>query len=126
MSRGLDNPTLIVNGIAIAIKPNSGVIRDGEGEYTVRTASAGGAKVEMVFTRNIETARGMVKFSLYTTVSNANSVKEWKLNQDTNVVQAVAPNFSRTFNNATMINDPDINMGHEGEIEVEFESDSAV
>jgi len=119
-------PALVINNVTFPYKPNTIVYRDGLGEYKIRVASAGGARTEIVFTKDIETARGMLKGTFYMTAENAEEARKLKANEDTNVVQVVDKGFSRTFNRATIINDPDFNIGVEGEFELEFESETAV
>jgi hypothetical protein len=122
----LATSALIINNVTFPIKPNSLSYTEGFGEYKIRVASAGGSKTEKVFTRDIETAYSMVKAVLYTTAENADSAREWKANEDTNVVQIVDSGFTRTINQATIINEPDVSIGVEGEFEVTFHGDSAV
>ena len=122
----LATTAVVINNVNFPVKPNSIMYKDGFGEYKVRTASAGGDKTETIFTKDIETARGMIKAVLYTTAANAAEARKLKSNEDTNVVQLVDAGFSRTFNRATLINDPEIAIGVEGEFEVSFESDRAV
>lgn len=123
---GVAVPALIINNISFPYKPNSIVFKEGLGEFKIRVASAGGAKTELVFTKNVETMRGMIKGVFYTTSENIDEARKLKLNEDTNVVQVAEKSFSRTFNRATIINDYEIPIGFEGEFELEFESEPAV
>ena len=119
-------PAVIVNGVNISIKPNSLVYTEGFGEYKIRTASAGGARKEQVFTKDIESAYSMVKFTLYTTAENISFHREWKANEDTNTLQWVDSGVSRTVDQATVINEAEIAAGVDGEFEVTFHGNSAV
>jgi hypothetical protein len=122
----LATPALIINNVVFPIKPNTLMYKEGQGEDKIRVASLGGRKVETLFTKDVETMRGMIKSTVYTTAENINEARRLKDNEDTNVVQLVDGSFTRTFNRAAMINDPEKALGVEGEFEVEFESDPAV
>lgn len=119
-------PALIINNVLFPYKPNTIVFTEGLGEYKIRVASAGGSKTEIVFTKNVETMRSMLKGTFYTTKENVEEARKLKLNEDTNVVQIAEKGFSRTFNRATVINNYEIPIGFEGEVELEFESEPAV
>lgn len=119
-----------VNNNPVAIIPNSLSFKEGLGEQKVRAASAGGGNVEQIYANDIETNFGMVKFSLPSTIANVEVVRAWKVNRNQNLVQIVATNadgtLSRTFSQASLLNDPEANLTSEGNIEVEFNSNPAV
>ncbi len=120
-------PALTVNGIPIPIKPNSLMWEDGLGEYKIRIASAGGSATTSVFTKDIETALGMVKFVLYTTNENVDTVRGWKVNDQANLVEfSDFGGLTRSMSNAAIINKPQYEAGVEGEVEVEFNGDALV
>ena len=122
----ISTPALVINNVTFPYKPNSVSFTEGKAEYKIRTAAAGGTKTERVFSENIETAYGKVKGVFYTTSENIEEARRLKDNKDTNVVQLVDGSFSRTFNKATVINDPEIPTGFEGEFELEFHTDPAI
>lgn len=117
-------PTILVNSVSVAIKPNSFSYTEGFGERKVRVASGGGATLAQVISEDVETQLSTCKFMLYTTSENVKLIREWQANNEANVVQAsdTKTNFNRTFSNAIITNDPDIALGVDGEVEVEFTS----
>lgn len=124
---GLFAPTIVVNNATVAIKPNSFSYKEGFGERNVRVASTGGGGRSIVTTENVETQMGSCKFTLYTTADNIAAVRSWLANGSANMVEASdRSGWSRTFQQAIITNDPDLNLGVDGEIEVEFMSNPAV
>lgn len=121
MPRGLATPSVIVNNVPVDIKPNSIKYKDGFGEYKQRIASGGGGRTSTVFTKDVETAKGYIAFMLYTTKDNAELIRSWKANEDANVVQLVDGTFNRTLEEATIVNEYEVNIGVDGEVELTFE-----
>lgn len=121
----LANPIVTINDVNIAIKPNSFSYKDGFGERNVRTQSSGPGQSEIVVTENGETELSMAKFTLIATEDNANIVRTWLNNLENNTIHAVQGSFSRAFRKCTVVNNPDINIGQDGEIEVEFNGEKA-
>lgn len=126
MSDGLYAPAVVVNNVPISIKPNSFTYKDGFGERKVRVASTGGGSRQLVTTQDVETQKGYCKFILLTTRENADIVREWLANGSSNTIEAVEGAWSRTFQQAIVMNDPEVGTGIDGEVEVEFESEPAV
>ncbi len=121
---------VIVNNEAVGIVPNSLVYTEGEGEQKMRAMSVGGGGVEQVFSKDLETSFSMVKFSMPTTVENIKLAKRWKTNGNANVVQLAAStlegDMTRTFTQAALTPNYEVNIGTETDIEIEFESNSAI
>ena len=116
-------PTVMVNNVSVAIKPNSFSYKEGFGERKVRIASGGGGTLTQVVSEDIETQLSTCKFMLYSTSDNVTLVRTWQTNSDANAVEVTdKDNFSRTFANAIITNDPDVSLGVDGEVEVEFTS----
>lgn len=76
-TKQLSTPKIIVDGVTIAIVPNSCEIRV-PGESKVRAMSAGGGSVQVVQGINAETLIGHVKFDIAATAQNADRVRGWK------------------------------------------------
>jgi len=126
MAELISTPSIVINNENIKIKPNSFSYTEGFGEAIKRTESAGGGSVSTVTARNIETAKSMIKFTLEPLAENADKVREWKNNFESNVIQATGENnFTRSFTSAVLINDPEIGLSADGEISLEWESDPA-
>ena len=127
------NPQVVVNNIALAIKPNSLSFTEGFGEQIVRAASAGGAQVEQILADNIEDNFSEVKFALDPTESNIANARIWKAQPGQNVVSvtatategSVTTTFSRTFQKATITNNYDVPLGADTQIDLEWKSSPA-
>ncbi|MEE9222965.1 MAG: hypothetical protein V3V40_05870 [Nitrosomonadaceae bacterium] len=127
------NPQVVVNNIALAIKPNSLSFTEGFGEQIVRAASAGGAQVEQILADNIEDNFSEVKFALDPTESNIANARIWKAQPGQNVVSVTATategtvttTFSRTFQKATITNNYDVPLGADTQIDLEWKSSPA-
>ena len=124
--RTLSNPTVVINNIAIAVSGNSVSFTEGFGERDLRVQSAGGSSRQSVFTENVETQLSMVKLSLVNTAANAALVRTWLNNLNENAITITGEGLTRSFSNAAVINDPEMNLGSDGTFDVEFKSDSAV
>lgn len=128
MSTQLNDLTVLVNNTAVAYTADSLSKKDGLGDYSVRNAVVGGGQTEQVFSKDLSTKHGMVKFSLPSTPENEALVREWKANDNNNVVELVGPpgtNYSKVFTSAAIMEDPETNFGTDGNIEVEFQSNPA-
>jgi len=116
----LANPTVQVNDVTIGIVPNSVSYKSGKGDRNVRAESAGGDSVDVVVTENAETKVSMVKFKLYNTKSNDEKLRGWQTNADGNTIQLSDGDFVRSFASMYVTSDPEIAVGADGEIEIEF------
>jgi len=126
----LSDATVLVNDEVIAIMPNSLKYTEGFGEQNMRAASIGGGAVEQIYSRNVETSLSKTMFELPTTPENVALQREWKSNGNKNVVQIAGSTdegeVTRTFTQAAMIGDPEIEIASEGMIAIEFASNSAI
>lgn len=122
----LATPQIVVNNETIGIKPNSFTYTEGFGERKVRVKSTGGGQKEIITTRDVETELSMCKFIIYAEDTPIETVRDWLANVDANVIQAADGNFQRTFTQAIITNNPEVNLGVDGEVEVEFQSAPAV
>lgn len=130
MATQLSNPTVSVNNDAQYVIPNTVMYTEGLGETETRSASAGGDEVEQIFTEKPETKFSRVKFSLPATIENIEKVKEWKVNRNENSVEISGRtpegDFTRTFIQASIPPDIEVNLGSDTDIEIEFSSKQAV
>lgn len=119
-----------VNDEIVYYEPNTLSYTEGFGETTVRAASTGGGGTELIFARDVSNAKSMVKFELPTTPENIELVRSWQIDVGANVVGLSGSNgtqkVTRTLTQATVVNDPEINISADGTIEVEFEGNSVV
>ena len=130
MAIQLSDAAVLVNDEVVAIVANSLKFTEGFGEQTVRAASVGGGATEQVYSRDIESALSKVMFELHTTPANISLARSWKALANANVVAIAGSttegDVTRTFTQAAMVNDPELEIGSEGMIAVEFASNAAV
>ncbi len=129
MAEGLANPAIIVNGVSVAIMPNSFSYTEGRGEQTVKTQTAGGGSVENVFFDNAETKFSMVKFELYNTDVSIELALIWKNNTNLNVIEwngGIKSNTVRVVKGAALTNDYEVELKNEGMLSLEFHGEVAI
>ncbi len=129
----ITNPEVVINGSPVAIVPNSCKFDEGQPKKNIRAAAVGDTLVQD-FSQNIEEAFSKFSFQLLPSVDNINLVKALQVLNNTNLVTITGTEtvlgaekqLIRTFNNATITNQPEVNLGADGIIEVEWMSDAAV
>ena len=127
------NPEVVVNGAPLAIVPNSCKFDEGQPKKNIRAAAVGNTIVQD-FSQDIEEAFSKFSFQLLPSVDNINLVRELQILNNTNLVTitgtetvlGVEKQLIRTFNNAAITNEPEVNLGSDGVIDVEWMSDAAV
>jgi len=124
-------PSIVVNNQVINIVPNSCSFTEGLGEQSMRVQSAGGGVVSQVFSDNVEARLSVLKFKLYSTADNIALALSWKKNKNNNAISLTGQTstntyISRTFSNAAILNDYEVNAQTDGALDIEFKSDAAV
>jgi hypothetical protein len=126
----LTDATVLVNNEAIGIMPNSLAFNEGLGEQKVRSVSIGNGKTETVYSRDLETNLGMVKFELPVTPQTIELLRAWKSNANQNVVQIAGStpegDVTRTFSSAALVTDYEVGVGSETTIEAEFRGNAPI
>ncbi len=126
----LTDATVLVNNEVVGIMPNTLVYTEGLGEQTIRAVSIGEGKTEQVFARDLETAISMVKFEVPTTPENIALARQWKGNENQNVVQIAGRTaegeLTRTFSGAALVGDYEVQIGTETSIELEFKGSVSI
>ena len=126
----LTDAAVLANNEAIGIMPNTLMYTEGFGEQSVRAVSIGDGKTEQVFARNLETNFSTLKFELPTTPENIELARSWKAAGNENVFQiagsAGGQEITRTFSQAVLINDYEVEIGTETTISIEIRSNSAI
>lgn len=123
----LVNPQIVINDEPVAYVPNSFDFSDGYGDRTVRTQTTGGGNVEQVFTEDVETQLGRVKFTLISTTENIEKITKWQQNIDANAIELSASgNFSRSFPRMTIMSEPPKPGGQDAQFDVEFQGSKAI
>ncbi len=126
MAKTLSVSSLIHNNLTIRIVPNSLMYTEGFGERNVRTQSGGGGDIEVVSSQDAETQFSTLKFSLYPTPENIERARQMAANFDKNVFNIIDEGLTRTFNNATLVNDPEVAIGADTTFELEFKTSKSV
>lgn len=130
MSVQVSDPLVTVNNDPVAVIPNTVMFTEGRGEQSIRAASAGGGQVEQVYSNNIESNFSSVKFSMPATVENIAKALEWKANRNQNVVQITGRTpegrVSRSFTQAAILNDYEVNLGTDTNVDMEFKANPAI
>ena len=126
----LSDAAVEVNNDVVAVVPNSVVFDEGFGEQTVRAASVGGGAVQQVFSNNVETSFSTVKFDIFATVENIALARGWKAGTNTNLVQiagrTVDGTMTRTFTQASLMNNYEVPVSSDGVISLEFKANKAI
>jgi len=127
MVQALTTPTVTANNITVAIIPNTFSYTEGFGEQTLRVQNAGGGSNQQVFANNAETNLSGFKFSMLNTAENIDIIRGWKSNGNANTFTVTdVDGFARSFNNAALTIDYEVNLGADTTIDLEFMSDAAV
>ena len=126
----LVDAAVLINNEAVAITPNSLKFTEGLGEQTMRAASIGGGKTEQLYAEDIETKYATIMFDLPTTPENIELARSWKANSNNNLVslsgRTAEKDFTRTFSQAALLSDYEIEIGTEGNISIEFKANTPV
>jgi len=128
MATQLNDIIILVNDQQVAYDADSLSWKDGFGEYSVRNAVVGGGQNERIFSKNLASKFGMVKFSMPSTPENEAFKRAWKIAEGGNVVELIGPtgsSFTKIFTEAAIIDDPETSAATEGSIEIEFNSNPA-
>lgn len=120
MAFAIATPSIIINNTVAPVVPNSVTYTEGLGEQNVRSQSAGGGSVQMVYSDNAESKFSTVKFQMFPTPENINLIRTWKTNGNANAITITAPGFSRSISEAALINNYEVNLGADTQIDLEF------
>lgn len=130
MSIQLSNPVVMVNNVQVAVTPNSVKFTEGLGEQSIRAASTGGGQVEQVYSKDVSTQFSSVMFDMPSTVDNIANQRQWKINENQNVIQIMGStpegSVSRTFTGAALLNDTEVGLGADTDISLEFKTNPAI
>lgn len=126
----LTDATFVVNDEAVGIIPNSLKFTEGKGEQKARAVSVGEGKTEIVVANDLETAIGRVMVQLPVTVDAIKLALKWKNLTGQNVVQIAGKtldgNVSRSYTQATLVNDYEVEVGTDTNIELEFHGNAPI
>lgn len=122
----LSNPTIEVNNGIVGIVPNTLSFKAGKGNITMRPQSAGGDSIEMIKTADAETKKSMVKFAIYNTKSNDDLLNAWQDAVNGNSIRFSDGDFTRSFRNMFVTEDPERNLGADATWEITFEGQPSI
>ncbi len=126
MTAIITNPALVINNVPITYIPNTLKYKEGIGDVTVKTQTAGGRSIDIITSYDITTARSMVSFDMASTLVNVEQARQWKIRSTTGQFNAIrltdAQGFSRSFRQATMTSDPEVGLGNDGTLSISFEA----
>ena len=117
----LSNPTIQIDGVTVAYKPNSLSYKLGRGDMTQRTQQSGQI-VETVGNIDSETKLSMVKFTMVTTDTSISLVDQWLETRKSggSTIEIFEEDTSPAFQKMQILTEPETGTGSEGEIEVDF------
>lgn len=129
--KGISVPEVRVNDDLFKIVPNSFSYDGGEGEITVRAASAGSGNTETIHTENAETQMSMCKFSLYLDNDLDGNIRNWKEDIANNTVKVTQKNgngksYIRVFPGQSLMNAVERTASADGVVELEFSGDTMI
>lgn len=119
--RSLSNPTVEVNDQPIAIIPNSLSFKKGQGDKTVKPQSAGGNAIETVISEDATTKKSMVKFKLTNTKENFDLKDSVTTNISGSTIRLSEGELVVSFRGMVVTTEPELMIGADGELEIEFE-----
>lgn len=127
-SIAIATPSIIVNNLPTYFKPNTLKYTEGLGEQNMRTQSAGGGIVDVIYSDNAESKMSMVSFEIMNTAENIELLRGWKVGLNQNAISIVdnSSGFTRNFANMAVTNNYEVNLGADTSISVEFRGDPAV
>lgn len=127
-NKTLSVPTVIVNNETLSIVPNSFVYDGGEGEVTVRAASAGGGNTVSVHSQNAETQISKCMFDVFLTSGLDSYIAVWKENVGANSIQVIQQaagddSVTLSFDNMSLTVAVERNASADGVTSLEWQGD---
>lgn len=121
----LSTPKVLIDGVVIAVKPNSVSVRI-PGDMKVRAMSLGGGATQAVAGLNAESLVGHVKMEIPATAQNADRVRAWKQKMISGIgvtVQVIEDGIQFPHQNMFLTKDTDVAHSADGNIPLEWEGD---
>ena len=127
MANAITIPSIQVNGQYLGIVPNSLKVIRGRGTTDVKAQSSG-ATVEPVFESNQEEAIGHITVQVYPTQTNIDKIRLYQDLGSTLRIGIIDPisGSSLTMSQGTIFNDPNLELGADQTISVEFKGAALV
>ncbi len=128
MSVQMNDITILVNNDPVAYTADSLTWKEGFGDYAIRNAIVGGGQTEQIFSKDLASKMGNVKFDMPTIAENVALARAWKANDNNNVVELIGPldsGFTKIFTLAAILEDPESSAATDGNITIDFSSNPA-
>ena len=122
----LFDPEININNRQIVFKPNSVTIVLGKGESKQEALSAGNGFVESAYSEDVSTKISKIKAMLESTTENIELFRGWKSALNILSITIHDRDFTGSFRNMAMVNDPEVQLKSEPEIEIEFHGDQII
>ena len=129
----ISNPELVINGEPIAIVANSFKYDEGTSAKNVRAAVVG-TVVTQDFSEDFSEAFSTFSFQVHATVDILEKLRQFEALKNTNTVSAtgvetvagVEQTWARSFTGASISEKPELPLGFDSVIEVNWKADAAV
>jgi len=128
----ISDPAVVINNESVNLAPGSVKYTEGLGEQSIRAQSSGGGSVSQVFSDDVSTHFSMCKFELYNTIESISLARKLKTNKNGNTITVTGKDpttgkkISRTFKQAAICNDYEVQLASDATFELEFKSLPAV
>lgn len=128
MSFAISDPAVVINNESVSLAPGTVTYTEGFGEQNVRAQSSGNGRVAQVYSDDVQTHFSMVKFEVFNTVESIELARSLKANKNGNTitVSGIDPitnkKVLRTFKQAALINNYEVQFGNDTTFELEFQS----
>lgn len=132
MARVINNPTVTINNTPFPISANTFVYTEGLGEQKTKIQSAGGGNIDPVDADDIELKYSKMTIIALPTIPNIENLKQFKLLASNNVVQVSGKDsvtnqiITRTFTQARLVSDYNVELSTDGTISTEWNAKSAI
>ena len=107
----LVTPSVMINGEAVSIVPNSLTVRKGIGTRKVDVQTTGGQQTEVVVQNDVSTKKGYIKFEIWNTVKNMDLIDNvYNILPIPSLIMFLNQGGqSGSMSSAILINEPDYN-----------------
>ena len=121
--QAMSSPTVMINGSVISYKPNSITYKKALSDDVVIVEAAGGGQTVATVARDISTKKSYFKMDITSRKANIDLLETMKENNYSggNVIELSEGTNVEAFKNMILTTNPDIAVGVDGMITVEFE-----
>ena len=124
MAQALSNPVVEISNVIVDVVANSVSYKGGRGDKTVKSQLSGGIATP-VTTVDASTKIGMVKMKMLSTKANIDKIEAWLASNSGLAIGLSEGAFNKNFSNMTITNDPELALGVDSEIELDWQGSPA-